>query len=154
MTQNRGLEHLIIIAFCLAVLAAGCAGGPPTWSQSQVAAKNPPTSGGYGEETDSDGWLFRWLTGRNQSVNETSQTTSQPSPNVAVSPNQPPLANTGNPQPIVQTSAIEPGPSAGIPTSSAIASTVATEPIGEDNSTEFPIVILPPQPTSAPPPPK
>jgi outer membrane protein assembly factor BamD (BamD/ComL family) len=155
MTQNRGLTDLLLLAFSLAVISTGCVGGPWASSQVRAAAKDSSASDGYGEGSDSGGWLFPWLSGRKLGANETSRTPAQPQPNAAMSPTQPSdMANPGNSQPVVQTSALQPDPSASISGPSAVVSTVATPAIGEDNSREFPVSILPPQPTIVTPPPK
>jgi outer membrane protein assembly factor BamD (BamD/ComL family) len=152
MTQNQGLRRLILVAFITVTICAGCAGGPPPAPQAYSSAKNPANSGGYGDDAES-GWLFRALTGRGDKASQASQSPAQTSPNAANPAVQPPVQNPGQPQFVSQTSAIEQGPSAGISKSSAVIATVATEPVGEDTSREFPVSILPPQPqiTSAPP---
>ena len=152
MIRNLGVRYLILPPFIMALVSAGCVGGPPASSQSPAAANNPASSSGYGAESDS-GWLFRSLTGRSAKGSETPQTPTRQSPGAGVLPNQTSAAQPGNSPVVSQASAIEPGPSAGIPMPSAVVSTVATEPVGEDNSREFPVSVLPPQPpiTTAPP---
>ncbi len=154
MRQNRGPTYLILFAFGMALISAGCVGGPSFSSQVHQAAKTPAPAGGYGEERDSGGWLFRSLSGRGGGGNETSQAAPQTVPNVAVSPNQMAAANPGNAQPVLQASALQPGSSAGMAAPSAVIGTVATEPVGEDNSREFPVAVLPPQPLISTPPPQ
>jgi len=152
MTDNRGLTCLILAAFSMAFISVGCVGGPLASPQAHTAAKNP-SSGGYDEDPDS-GWLYRSLTGQGGKKTETPQTPAQRAASAAATPNQPPAANPGVSQPVVQASALQPGPSAGIPTPSAIVGTVAAEPIGEDDSGKFPVSVLPPQPQVSTSPPK
>jgi hypothetical protein len=145
MRKNRGLTCLILSAFSISVIGAGCAGVPPRPPQAYAAAKNPSPSTDSSDDSDS-GWLFRSLTGRGAKGNEKPQPPAQTTPNPAA-------PNPSYPQGVVQTSALIPGPSAGIPTPSAVTGTVASEAIGEDDSGSFPLSVLPPQPpvTTAPP---
>ena len=78
----------------------------------------------------------------------------QTNANAAVSPNQATGPNPGYPQGITQTSALQPGPSAGVFPPSQVVGTVASEPIGEDDSGKFPVLVLPPQPQAATAPPQ
>jgi outer membrane protein assembly factor BamD (BamD/ComL family) len=148
MTHNPVSRYLIFLALIFSINTTGCVGGPPASSNTTV--NKPTSSGGYGEESD-PGWLFRSMTGK-PAANAISQQPGQP-PNTAGAPKQAPASNPANPQGVIQTSALQPGPSAGIPTPSIVTGTVATEPIGEDDTGKFPVSVLPPQPqitTSAP----
>ncbi len=153
MTQNRRLTYLLLFAFSMAIIASGCASVPPAPGQVQTAANKPASSDSVSGDSDS-GWLFRSLTGQNAKGKEPPQSQVQPNANAAVSPNQPTGPSTGYPQGITQTSALQPGPSAGVFPPSPVVGTVASEPIGEDDSGKFPVSVLPPQPQAATAPPQ
>lgn len=97
--------------------------------------------------------MFGSRAGHRGMGNEMSQKPDQSSSNSAVSRTQPSATNLNNPQPVSQASALQPGPSAGVPAPSAVVGTIATEPIGEDDTGKFPVSVLPPQPpiTTSPP---
>ena len=144
MTQNRSLTRVLFFAFGVAAIASGCASvPPPPAGRGQTAADKPPSSDSANENADS-GWLFRSLAGQKAKGNETPQ--AQPNSYAGVLPNQPPAPNSGGPQGVVQASAIQPGPSAGVFPASPVVGAVASEAIGEDDTGKFPVSVLPPQP--------
>jgi outer membrane protein assembly factor BamD (BamD/ComL family) len=157
MTQNRGLTHLILLALSIALISAGCATLPTDESsRDRPGGGGSGPGGGSGNNGMTGGGMGGGMSGGGHRGmgNNMPQTPKGQSTGKSSSSDEPTNVNPDGSQTISQTSAIQPGPSAGVFPASAVVGTVAAEPIGEDDSGKYPVSVLPPQPQTATAPPQ